>query len=260
MEAINQTFSGGPGYRYSMLRHVTDLFLLPSLRDRVLDSYDSRRGGPIKLRIDRSRVVDSTVECLSRLADADIVDAMIGCDDRSNLKIVFSGQRGCDAGGLTADWLSLFMLDVMDPFRQPPLFLLPQQTDGMKEASCLRLNHSLQAFGITKERQAALMRTIGFVLAVCLKLDRYASNKYMLSKSLLQRLLGQELPPGLLCLSEEFPEEYQASLLSCNWQMFFFLLQPSCLILSRIETRRRAHASGAFGCLGNAVHSRQPNI
>jgi hypothetical protein len=146
---------------------------------------------------------------------------MIGCDDRSNLKIVFSGQSGCDAGGLTADWLSLFMLDVMDPFRQPPLFLLPQQTDGMKEASCLRLNHSLQAFGITKERQAALMRTIGFVLAVCLKLDRYASNKYMLSKSLLQRLLGQELPPGLLCLSEEFPEEYQASLLSCNWQMFF---------------------------------------
>lgn len=40
------------------------------------------------------------------------------------------------------------------------------------------------------------------------------SSRYTLSKSLLQRLLGQDLPAGLLGLKEEFPEEYQVNLLA----------------------------------------------
>jgi hypothetical protein len=166
--------------------------------------------GRVELKIDRTRVVDSTADQLGGLADADLPDA-------GSVRVKFLDQRGIDAGGLTDDWLSSFMQEALDPFRQPPLFLLPKQMDASKEATCLRLNHSLHAFGISEERQRALMRTIGYVLAVCLKRGRFACNKYMLSKSLLQRLLAQDLPPGLLGLSEEFPDEYQASLPYCNF-------------------------------------------
>jgi hypothetical protein len=158
------------------------------------------------LIIERDRVVDSTVDQIGCAPDE-------GTLDTTNISVRFRGQGGIDAGGLTDDWLSMFMLEAMDPYRQPPLFLLPRQMDGLKEACCLRLNHSLHAFGITADRQHAIMRTFGFVLAVCLKRGRFACNKYTLSKSLLQRLLGQDLPAGLLGLKEEFPEEYQVRLL-----------------------------------------------
>ena len=160
----------------------------------------------VALVIERDRVVDSTVDQIGRAPDEGTVDA-------AHISIRFQGQGGIDAGGLTDDWLSMFMLEAMDPYRQPPLFLLPRQIDGLKEACCLRLNHSLHAFGITADREQAIMRTFGFVLAVCLKRGRFACNKYTLSKSLLQRLLGQDLPEGLLGLKEEFPEEYRVRLL-----------------------------------------------
>jgi len=160
----------------------------------------------VALVIERDRVVDSTVDQIARAPDEGPVDA-------ARISIRFQGQGGIDAGCLTDDWLSMFMLEAMDPYRQPPLFLLPRQIDGLKEACCLRLNHSLHAFGITADREQAIMRTFGFVLAVCLKRGRFACNKYTLSKSLLQRLLGQDLPEGLLGLKEEFPEEYQVRLL-----------------------------------------------
>ena len=37
---------------------------------------------------------------------------------------------------------------------------------------------------------------------------RFACNKHLLSKSLLQRLLGQELPDGIISLKEEYPDDY----------------------------------------------------
>ncbi len=180
--------------------------------------------------------------------------------DPDQIRIRFQGQDGYDAGGLTDDWLSMFMLEAMNPFRRPPLFLLPKQIDGMKEACCLRLNHSLHAFGITADRERAMLRAFGFVLAVCLKRGRFACNRcmppltrcifafaadimlmfcfnvslsYMLSKSLLQRLLGQDLPGGLLGLKEEFPEEYQVRCIACVRKTCFVLaflplLQVTC--------------------------------
>ena len=127
----------------------------------------------------------------------------------SNFRICFSGQSGTDAGGLTDDWLSLFMQEALDPYRDPPLFLLPWQTEG--ETSCLRLNHSMHAFGISLERQRSIMRTFGIVLGICMSSGRYACNTYTLSKSLLTRLLGQNLPQGILPLIEEFPDAYKVS-------------------------------------------------
>ena len=195
-----------PGY--CALQHTR--YVIETLRSRY-PGIRFRRRRQVTLTIDRARVVDSTADYISGLADDDMPDA-------GQVKVKFQDECGYDAGGLTDDWLSLFMLEAMDPFRQPPLFLLPRQLDSSKEAYCLRLNHSLQAFGVTEERQRALMRTIGFVLAVCLKRGRFACNKYMLSKSLLQLLLGQSLPPGLLGLSEEYPDEYQVRALSCIFQ------------------------------------------
>lgn len=123
-----------------------------------------------------------------------------------SFRISFKGQTGTDAGGLTDDWLSMFMQEALDPYREQPLFLLPWQTEG--ETSCLRLNHSMQAFGISQEQQQSIMRTFGIVLGLCMKRGRYACNTYMLSKSLLQRLLQQELPQGIVPLSEEFPDAF----------------------------------------------------
>jgi hypothetical protein len=69
----------------------------------------------------------------------------------------------------------------------------------------------MQAFGINEKQQRSLMRAFGVVLGTCMRKGRYACNTYMLSKSLLQRLLRQELPPGILPLSEEFPDAYEVS-------------------------------------------------
>jgi hypothetical protein len=195
---------------YCALRHTR--FVVETLRLRY-PGIRFRRRHQVKLNIDRNKVVDSTADYIGNLPDDDMPDA-------GNVKVKFQDHSGYDAGGLTDDWLSLFMHEAMDPYRQPPLFLLPKQLDPSKEAYCLRLNHSLRAFGITEERQRALMRTIGFVLAVCLKRGRFACNRYMLSKSLLQRLLGQDLPPGILGLSEEYPDEYQVCVLSCSFPSF----------------------------------------
>ena len=185
---------------------VDDLRLMMELEQMLNEMENDELPVQGTLIIERDRVVDSTVDQIGSAPDE-------GSLDTRNISVRFRGQGGIDAGGLTDDWLSMFMLEAMDPYRQPPLFLLPRQMDGLKEACCLRLNHSLHAFGITADRQHAIMRTFGFVLAVCLKRGRFACNKYTLSKSLLQRLLGQDLPAGLLGLKEEFPEEYQVRLL-----------------------------------------------
>jgi hypothetical protein len=132
-----------------------------------------------------------------------------------------------DAGGLTQDWLSMFMQEALDPYRHPPLFLLPWQREG--EASCLRLNHSMQAFGVSEQQQKSLMRTFGIVLGICMRKGRYACNTFKLSKSLLQRLLKQELPPGIVSLSEEFPDEYQVISRICNSATFSRLGNHSCI-------------------------------
>jgi hypothetical protein len=34
--------------------------------------------------------------------------------------IKFQGQSGTDAGGLTEDWLSLFMIEALDPYNPIP--------------------------------------------------------------------------------------------------------------------------------------------
>ena len=200
-----------PDAAYDAAQHAQ--YMISTFRSRH-PGIRLRRGSQFTLRIARDRVVDSTVDHLAGVADDDMPDA-------NDIKVEFEDQEGYDAGGLTDDWLSMFMLEAMNPFREPPLFLFPRQIDGLAEASCLRLNHSLHAFGMTAERERALMRTFGFVLAVCLKRGRYACNKYMLSKSLLQRLLGQDLPEGLLGLKEEFPEEYQVRLSPPTIQMCF---------------------------------------
>ena len=137
------------------------------------------------------------MEALKSIPDEDMSDSF---------SISFKGQSGTDAGGLTDDWLSMFMQEALDPYREQPLFLLPWQTEG--ETSCLRLNHSMQAFGISQEQQQSIMRTFGIVLGLCMKRGRYACNTYLLSKSLLQRLLQQELPQGIVPLSEEFPDAF----------------------------------------------------
>jgi hypothetical protein len=134
-------------------------------------------------------------------------------DEVSDFRISFTGQSGADAGGLTDDWLSLFMQEALDPYRDPPLFLLPWQTEG--ETSCMRLNHSMEAFGVSQDQQRHIMRAFGIVLGMCMKRGRYACNTYTLSKSLLQRLLQQDLPQGILPLSEEFPDAFKVSLLNC---------------------------------------------
>ena len=141
--------------------------------------------------------VCTQVEAFKSVADDDL---------SGSFKVSFKGQEGVDAGGLLDDWLSMFMQEALDPYREPPLFLLPWQTEG--ETSCLRLNHSMQAFGISQEQQQLTMRAFGIVLATCMKRGRYACNTHTLSKSLLQRLLRQELPPGILPLSEEFPDAF----------------------------------------------------
>jgi hypothetical protein len=101
------------------------------------------------------------------------------------------------------------MQEALDPYRDQPLFLLPWQTEG--ETSCLRLNHSMHAFGISLERQRSIMRSFGIVLGMCMSRGRYACNRYTLSKSMLNRLLRQELPQGILPLIEEFPDAYNVS-------------------------------------------------
>jgi hypothetical protein len=53
------------------------------------------------------------------------------------------------------------------------------------------------------------VRAFGIVLGICMLKGRYACNTYKLSKSLLQRLLKQELPTGIISLSEEFPNAYK---------------------------------------------------
>ena len=155
------------GAEYSAPQHAH--YMIQTFRSRYPGFRVVRRGS-FELEINRDNVVESTVDQLGMLADDDMPAAQ-------QLKVKFAGQEGYDAGGLTDDWLSMFMLEAMSPFRRPPLFLLPRQMDGMKEACCLRLNHSLHAFGVSADRQRALMRTFGFVLAVCLKRGRFACNK-----------------------------------------------------------------------------------
>ena len=182
------------------------------------------------ITIDRDAVVDSSATAIGRLADADMPDA-------EHMMVTFKGDEGVDAGGLTDDWLSLFMQEAMSPFRNPPLFLLIRQDDATREAVCLRLNHSMHAFGVDADAQRALMRTFGFVLAACLKRGRFACNKYMLSRALLLQLLGQELPPGLLGLAEEFPEEYEVCL-HASVDLSFICLCLS-VSFSRVQTLER---------------------
>lgn len=172
--------------------------------------------GEVRLNINRSSVVDSTTDEFNAFDDEAVKSMGV-------IKIRFTGQQGYDAGGLTDDWLSLYMAEAMDMYRRPPLFLPPLQMEG--ETSCLRINHSLRVMGVSEERQRQLFRTFGIVLGICMKRGRFACNKYMLSKSLLQRLLGQELPDGIircetyiwsitvcldafLSLKEEFPDDY----------------------------------------------------
>lgn len=172
--------------------------------------------GEVRLNINRNSVVDSTTDEFNAFDDEAVKSMGV-------IKIRFTGQQGYDAGGLTDDWLSLYMAEAMDMYRRPPLFLPPLQMEG--EASCLRINHSLRVMGVSEERQRQLFRTFGIVLGICMKRGRFACNKYMLSKSLLQRLLGQELPDGIircetslcsitacldafLSLKEEFPDDY----------------------------------------------------
>jgi hypothetical protein len=69
----------------------------------------------------------------------------------------------------------------------------------------------MQAFGMSEPKQRSLMRAFGIVLGTCMRKGRYVCNTFSLSKSLLQRLLKQELPPGILPLSEEFPDAYQVN-------------------------------------------------
>jgi len=157
-----------PAADYDAMQHMD--FMIQTFHSRYPGIRFNVRRGRFELDIDRDRVVDSTVDVIGSLDDDDMPQA-------GDLRVKFQDQDGYDAGGLTDDWLSMFMLEAMDPFRQPPLFLLPKQIDGMKEASCLRLNHSLHAFGVTAERERALMRTFGFVLGVCLKRGRFACNK-----------------------------------------------------------------------------------
>jgi hypothetical protein len=162
--------------------------------------------GEVRLNVDRSRVVDSTTDEFNAFDDEAVKSMGV-------IKIRFTGQQGYDAGGLTDDWLSLYMAEAMDMYRRPPLFLPPLQMEG--ETSCLRINHSLRVMGVSEERQRQLFRTFGIVLGICMKRGRFACNKcatashlyrifvtlsprYMLSKSLLQRLLGQELPDGII--------------------------------------------------------------
>jgi hypothetical protein len=166
-DAFDQQHPDASTYQYAAMDHVE--FMLATFRSRY-PGIRAELGRSFELRIDRNRVVDSTVDEIGSLADDEMPDP-------DALKIRFRGQEGYDAGGLTDDWLSMFMLEAMSPFRQPPLFLLPKQIDGMKEACCLRLNHSLHAFGINADRERALLRTFGFVLAVCLKRGRFACNR-----------------------------------------------------------------------------------
>jgi len=75
----------------------------------------------------------------------------------------------------------------------------------------LQVNHSSQAFGMSEKQQRSTMRAFGIVLGICMSKGRYACNSYTLSKSLLQRLLKQELPRGILPLCEEFPDAFKVS-------------------------------------------------
>jgi hypothetical protein len=120
-------------------------------------------------------------------------------------------------------------------YRHQPLFLLPWQSEG--EASCLRLNHSMEAFGISADKQRSLLRAFGIVLGTCMRKGRYACNAYTLSKSLLQRLLRHDLPPGILPLKEEFPDAFNVrhtSTVMCCDASFTCVLQ---LLNSLFERR-----------------------
>jgi hypothetical protein len=125
--------------------------------------------GEVRLNIDRNRVVDSTTDEFNAFDDETVKSMGV-------IKIRFTGQQGYDAGGLTDDWLSLYMAEAMDMYRRPPLFLPPLQMEG--ETSCLRINHSLRVMGVSAERQRQLMRTFGIVLGICMKRGRFACNKY----------------------------------------------------------------------------------
>ena len=174
---------------------LADLSRVNRLVTYMLRTFRARYPGirvelsEVRLNIDRSRVVDSTTDEFSAFDD-EAVKSM------GTIKIRFTGQQGYDAGGLTDDWLSLYMTEAMDMYRRPPLFLPPLQMEG--ETSCLRINHSLRVMGVSAQRQNQLFRTFGIVLGICMKRGRFACNKYMLSKSLLQRLLGQDLPDGII--------------------------------------------------------------
>ena len=125
--------------------------------------------GEVRLNVDRSRVVDSTTDEFNAFDDEAVKSMGV-------IKIRFTGQQGYDAGGLTDDWLSLYMAEAMDMYRRPPLFLPPLQMEG--ETSCLRINHSLRVMGVSEERQRQLFRTFGIVLGICMKRGRFACNKY----------------------------------------------------------------------------------
>ncbi len=90
-----------PDVPYDAMQHVT--FMLSTLTSRYPGfRFQRRPRDSVELRIDRNRVVDSTVDAIGSLADDDLPAA-------ENVKVKFKNQSGYDAGGLTDDWLSMFM-------------------------------------------------------------------------------------------------------------------------------------------------------
>jgi hypothetical protein len=83
----------------------------------------AREGRELTLTIDRSDVLNSTVsnrentivQCFSLNMQAAALESVADDDITGRFNIKFNGEGGLDAGGLTQDWLSLFMQEALDP-------------------------------------------------------------------------------------------------------------------------------------------------
>ena len=65
----------------------------------------------------RSRWSAATArDALAPPLQAAALDAIPDDEVTNSFRISFKGQSGTDAGGLTDDWLSLFMQEALDPY------------------------------------------------------------------------------------------------------------------------------------------------
>ena len=85
------------------------------------------------------------------------------------LKVNFVLERGCDAGGLTVEWLHLLLDAVFSDFA----FFLPVLLPSGRPSGLLRVNHS--AILATSLPVCEVFRMVGCCLALCLQVTHFVS-------------------------------------------------------------------------------------